>query len=126
MVDRVPALVAQELRARLRRAALDLHHLAELELLEPRVGEVERDRDGRLALRAEPFVAEIAGGADGQAARLELAIEARHAAFERAPLDPHREVADAQGKELLVSQGDPGGIHSGETSNPLASAAPEL
>ena len=77
-------------------------------------------------VRGEPLVAEVAGRAQAEAARLELAVELRHAAFELAPLDAHPEVADAQRKELLVAQGDPGGIHSGRDSNPLASAAPEL
>ena len=113
MVDRVPALVAEELRARLGRPALDLHHLAQLELLEPRVREVEGDGDGRLAVGAEPLVAEIAGRPDGQAARLELAVELRDARLEGAALDAHAEVADAEREELLVSEGGPGRIHSG-------------
>ena len=87
------------------------------------MGEIERDRDGRLALRAEPLVAEIAGRPDGQAASLELAVELGDARLEGAALDPYREVADAKGKELLVSEGGPGGIHSAESSNLLASGA---
>ncbi len=90
------------------------------------MGEIEGDRDRRYALRAEPFVAEIAGRPDGQAARLELAVELGHARLEVAAFDPYPEVADAQGEEFLVSKGDPGGIHSGESSNLLASRAPEL
>ena len=116
VVHGVSALVTQELRARFRRPALDVHHLPQLELLEPRVRKVKGDRDGRFAFRAEPFVAEIAGRADRQAASAELFVELRDARFERAPLDLDPQVADPEGEKLLVSEGGPGRIHPPKTS----------
>ena len=45
IVDGVAGLVAQDPEAPLRRAALDLEHLAFFELGQPRMGEIERQRD---------------------------------------------------------------------------------
>jgi len=112
VVEGVAALVPQELRAPLGRAALHLHHLVQLERLESRVGEVEGQGDRGHAVRAEPFVAEVAGRPQAEAARLELGVEALHARLELAARDAQVEIADAYAEELVVLQGRPGGIHA--------------
>ena len=110
VVEGVPALVSQELRAPLRRAALDLHHLVQLELLQAGMREIEGDGDGRDTIRAEPLVAQVTGGPQEQPARFELAVEPGDARFELAALDANAEVTDAKAQKLFVAQGGPGGI----------------
>ena len=56
VVDRVAGFVAQDLQARRSIAAFDFEHLRQLELLQPRMREVEGDRDARDAVRREPLV----------------------------------------------------------------------
>jgi hypothetical protein len=56
VLDGVAGLVAQDAHAPLGRAALDLAHLAALELRQPRVGEIERNGDARHAVGRVPFV----------------------------------------------------------------------
>src|SRR6185436_20249157 len=56
VLDRVPALVPEEPHAPLRRPALDLEHVGELEAPEARMRQVEGNRDTGDAVRAVPLV----------------------------------------------------------------------
>ena len=76
VVDRVARLVAQDLQAPLGRAPFDLEHLRALELLEPGMREVERDRDARARRRARtiPPTARSAAGRSARARRARAAV----------------------------------------------------
>ena len=65
-------LVPQDAHAPLLVAPFDLEHLRLLELFEPRVREVERDGDGRGAVRRKPLVGEVEVEREIQAARVEF------------------------------------------------------
>src|SRR5579872_6770443 len=75
VIDGVAALVAQKHLAPFGGSAFDLEHLAQLERLEARMREIEREADGGHAFGREPLVAQVAIGTQGHAARGELVVE---------------------------------------------------
>ena len=83
-------------------AAFDFEHLRELELREPRVREVERNRDAGHAVGREPFVREPVVRPERQPARVELGVELRDPRFELGALDRDAEIAHADLEQLLV------------------------
>jgi len=99
--------VAQEHLTPFGGAAFDFEHLAELEGFEARVREVEREGDGGGAGGGEPFVAEVAIGAEGDAAEGEFVVELAEAGLEFGAFDANAEVAYAEGEEFLVFERDP-------------------
>jgi hypothetical protein len=92
------ALVAEELLAPLGSSTFDLQHLAQFERFEAGMGEIKRNRDGRDAGWRKPLVAQVAGGAESEAARREFVIELIYAGFELAAFNADAEIANAPGK----------------------------
>ena len=107
MIDGVPALVTQELQAPLGRAAFDLEHLAQLERLQPRMRQPERNGDERLLRRSEPLVAEVARGPEGNAARRQLLVQLRDARLELRACEAHAKIAHAHGQKLFIAGAGP-------------------
>jgi len=102
VIDRVAALVEKDHVALLGGPTFDLEHLVHLEQLEPRVREVERNRDRGHVVGRLPFEAEVAARARQELAPLQCTLQLRDARFELAPFDLEPEVADADLEELLV------------------------
>jgi hypothetical protein len=93
--------VAQDAHAPLVLAAFHLEHLRLLELFEPRVRQIERDRDGGGAVGGEPLVGEIE--VDGAAQPLGSHILAKLSdALGERPLDGKREIAHADVEQRFV------------------------
>ncbi len=78
------------------------------ERFETRVRQIERNRDGGHAFRREPFVAQIAGGAEVEAARGQFLVELRHTGFQLASGDGHTQIANAPFEQLVVLESYPG------------------
>src|ERR1700741_601446 len=85
-------------------AALDLHHHLLLELLQARVGEIERDGDRRHAGGGKPFVAEIAPRPEADVTCVELPEELSDASLEPGAFDRETEVAESPLEELVVGK----------------------
>jgi len=68
------------------------------------VGEIERDGDGAGALGGKPFVAEVAIGAEGNAAEREILVKLAEARLELGAFDADAKIADADGEEFFVSE----------------------
>ena len=115
VVDGVPGFVAEDLQAPLRRAALDLEHLGPLELLQPRVGQVEGNRHARHAVGREPFGGKPEVRVEPrQPAGGQLAAKLGDDGLERAALDADVQIADPQIHQLVVGPGGPFRLcHSG-------------
>ena len=102
------------------RSSLEIVHLA-LESREPRVREVERDADDRLAVGASPLVGEVAHRAEvAHALALELAIELMDEALDRRAFEAKTQLADALPEELfhicrVFSKSDTAGDGSGDS-----------
>ena len=95
MIDGVAAFVAQQHLAPFGGAAFHFQHLAQLQRLEARMREIERDGDGGSAFGGEPFVAQVAIGTEGDAARGEVVVKLADARLELAAFDADAEIADA-------------------------------
>src|SRR6516162_2528482 len=101
MAHSVPAFVTEEAhRIFVAAAALDLHHHLLLELLQARVGEIERDGDRRHAGGREPLVAEIAPRPQADVTGVEFPEELSDASLEPGSLDRETEVAESPLEEL--------------------------
>jgi len=74
------------------------------------MGEEEGDADRRLVARREPLVREEDGGAEREAARVELALELADARLEVASLDAVAEVADPEMEQVVVGELFPGDL----------------
>ena len=103
VVDGMAGFVAQDAHAPLVLAALHLEHLRLLELLEPRMRQVERDRNRRRAVRREPLVGQIEVNGAAQALGGHLALKLGDAVGEPI-LDGDGEVAHAHVEQRLVRQ----------------------
>src|ERR1043165_3617904 len=95
-VERVAGLVPQDAHALLVGAALDFQHLAAFELHQPRVRQVERDRDARHAVRRKPLLGQPNVWFEANSAGIQLAVEPFYVGFEKRAFDFYRQVADAQ------------------------------
>ena len=82
VVDGVPGLVPQDAQTGLIVTALDFEHLRRFELGEARVDEIEGHRDGRHAIRREPFVGHVVLRLD-QASLVQFGVDLFDEAFER-------------------------------------------
>ena len=71
------------------------------------MGEIEGDGDGGDALRGKPFVAKVAIGAEGDAARDEFGVKLLDARLEFAAFDAEIEIAETEAEEFVVFEGDP-------------------
>ena len=69
VVDGMSGFVPEDAHAPLVFAAFDLEHLGFLQLLEARVGQIERDGDRRPTIRCEPFIRQIETQRKAQVAR---------------------------------------------------------
>src|SRR5262245_15778366 len=107
VLDRVPALVPEEPHAPLRRPALDLEHVGELEACKPRVSQVERNRDPRDAVRAVPLVGQPEVGSEAEPVVAELAVELVDPVGELPAADRQTEVAEPEVEEALVGPAGP-------------------
>ena len=106
-VQCMPSFVPEDSQAPILRATLDLQHLRLLEPGEPRVGEVERDRDPGEAVRAEPLVGEPEVGPEAQRPLAQLAPHLPQERLDEAAADPQAEVAHPDVEEALVVPGLP-------------------
>src|SRR5690349_16523435 len=95
-VERVAGFVPQDAHALLVSAALDLQHLPAFELHQPRMREVERDRDARHAVWREPFLGQPNVRFEANSPRIQLAVEPFYVGFEKRAFDFYGQVADAQ------------------------------
>src|SRR5215831_17881297 len=102
------AFVPQELLAPRQRAAFHLQHLVQLQCLQTRMREIERNRDRRHTLRRKPLIAEIADRTEIQTASRKLLIELSDPGFELASLDIHAQVADPPFEQLVIFDSYPG------------------
>jgi hypothetical protein len=98
----VSGFVPENHQARFAIAALDLQHLCGLEPGQPRVRQVERDRDARHVIGGEPFVREPIVGPEGQPARLELDADLGDALFDLGAFNRDAEIAQPDLQQLLV------------------------
>ena len=103
VVDRVTELVTQDAHAPRRRAPLDFEHLLALEPGEPRVRQVERNRDAGHAVGREPLVRQPEMRAEDHAALGQLRLEVADALLQRAAIDREIELRHPQVEELVVS-----------------------
>ena len=81
---------------------LDLEHLLALEAGQPRVREVERNRDPGHAIGREPFVREPEVRPELNAARGELLVEIGDPLLQRAAFDRQIQLRHPQVEELVV------------------------
>ncbi len=107
MIDGVAAFVAQQHLAPFGGAAFHFQHQAELERLEARVRQIERDGDRARALRGEPLVAQVAIGPECDTAQREVVVKLAEARFELGAFDADAEIADADGQEFFVTERGP-------------------
>jgi hypothetical protein len=95
--------MTEDSHAPLRRPAFDFEHLRAFEFLEPRVREVEGDRDARHAVRGEPFVGEPEVGTEaGQSAILQFGPELGDSWVELTAFDRHAKLPHAEIEQPLV------------------------
>ena len=102
MVDSVAAFMAQQHLAPFGGAAFHFEHQAEFQRLEPRVREIERNRDRAGTLRRKPFVAEIAIGPQRNPAQRELVVKLPQPRLEFGAFDAHPQIADADREKFFV------------------------
>jgi hypothetical protein len=108
-VDGVPGLVAQELHAPAPVTSFHLEHLLSLQAHEPRVRQVERDREAGDSLRCEPVGREPDGRAEAEPRFAQLLMEFLESRLEPGAGDPEVEVAQAHLEKLLDRQLYPAG-----------------
>ena len=85
-------------------AALDLEHLRELQLLQPRVREVERDRDAGDAVGREPLVGQPEMRAERQISRGQLGVKLVGPCRQLRALDADVELTELQIEQMFVGQ----------------------
>ena len=107
-----PASCRRILQARFGIAAFDFQHLRELELGQPRMREVEGNRDARHAVGREPFVGEPVERAEDEPARVELGVDLGDPRFELGAFDRQPEIAHPDLEQLLVAERRPVGTAS--------------
>jgi hypothetical protein len=71
------------------------------------VREIERDGDGARAFGGKPFVAEVAIGAESDAAEGQVVVELAEARLEFGAFDAHPKIADTDGQEFFVFERGP-------------------
>ena len=94
--------MAESPQARLRIAALDLQHLRQLQLLQPRMRQIERDGNAGYVVGREPLVREPVMRPEHQRSRFELGVDLRDALLERRAVDGNAQVAETHPEQLLV------------------------
>ena len=95
MIDGMAALVPQQHLAPLRRPSFHFQHLVHLKRLEPRMGQVKRNGNGRHTFGREPFVSQVAVRTKGDTATSELVVKLAHSFFQLAAFDPDAQITDA-------------------------------
>lgn len=95
-------LVPQQAHAPRLRAAFAIEHLAFLELLEARVGQIERDTHARHAVCREPLAGEPEVRAKDEFPRRELIIDPGDALLEFRTRDRHAEIAETQIEKFFI------------------------
>src|ERR1700722_4047681 len=102
----VPAFVTHDLHALGIRAALDFEQLAALQAYQPRVREVERNREAGNVRWGKPLVGQPHVRPEAELPLVQLLVERRDAVCEPGPLDRDAEIAQP---ELHQSFGGPVG-----------------
>ena len=105
--------VPEDLQAPFGRAAFDLEHLRLLEPHQPRVREVERDRDAGHAVRREPLCRQPEVRPETEAARGQLVVQLRDAWLEPAARDRQAQLAKLHIEQRFVVQIRPVGADDG-------------
>ena len=98
----MPHLVAQQTQTPGFGVAFHFHHHLGFEALKARMGEVERDSDGRRAFRAKPLVAQIADRFERDAAGVKLGVEFIDARLKLGAGDLELQVANAHLQQRVV------------------------
>jgi hypothetical protein len=83
-------------------AALNLQHLLALEFHEPRMRQIERDRDSRHTVRGEPLLRQPNVRLETDTTPVELTIETLNVRFEERPLYLYGQIANAEIKQSLI------------------------
>ena len=104
----VSRLVAQDAHAVLLGAAFDIDDHLAFEPGQPRMRQIERDRDARCVGRAEPFVRDPDVRLEADASLLQLVVEVADAAPEPGAFNLDLEVLEPHLQQLLVGQAGPG------------------
>src|ERR1700680_3208349 len=108
MVDRVAALMPQQILTPLRSSSLHFEHLVQFQGFQARVRQIKRNSDRGNARRREPLVAQIAVGAERKTARGEFLEELCHPALEFAPRNAYTQIADPPFEQLVFFERHPG------------------
>ena len=108
VLNRVAGLVPHDSRELITRAPFDIEHLTPLESNEPRMREIEGNRETRHALRRKPFLGEPDVRANTKSAALERLVERIYARLQPGPFYSKAKVLDAELKQPVVGPGGPG------------------
>ena len=76
-------------------SSFHFQHLVHLKRLEPRMGQVKRNGNGRHTFGREPFVSQVAVRTKGDTATSELVVKLAHSFFQLAAFDPDAQITDA-------------------------------
>jgi hypothetical protein len=107
VVERVSRFVSQDLQAPFRGAAFDFEHLRLFQAHQPRMREVERNRDARHAVGREPFARQPVVRFEGQAARVKFFAQRGEPRLEPAAFDREAEIGESQIEQLLIGEVGP-------------------
>src|SRR5262249_52211449 len=108
VLHHVPGFVAQDAHALRPGAAFDVEDLLLLELHQPRMREIEGERDAQRIVRAEPFARDPGMRPRPDVALRKLLVQGFEAVLEPGALDGDLEVLEAELEQLLLGQGGPG------------------
>src|SRR2546421_12313781 len=89
-------------------AAFDLQHLLALELHQPRMRQIKRNRNARHTIGREPLAGEPDVRLEANAAQVQLIVETFDLRLEERPSDLNRQITNAHVEQLLVRQTMPG------------------
>src|SRR5690349_8814909 len=95
-VECMSSLVPQDAHALLVGSPFNFQHLPPLELHQPRVREVKRNRDAGHTVRRKPLLGQPDVRFEANAAGIKLAVEPFYVGFEKGALDFYRQIADAE------------------------------
>jgi hypothetical protein len=91
--NRMAGLMAQDAHAPVGIAPFDFEHLIQFKLGEPRMSEIEGNRDTGDVVRTKPFIGQPEVGTKAKATALQFLVQLRNAIFEAAARDLQIEVA---------------------------------
>src|SRR5262249_8284207 len=102
VVERMAGFVTQDAHALDVRAAFDFAHELALELHQPRVGQVKRNREPGHAVGREPFRRQPYMWLEANAAIVQFAVETFDVRLNEGTFDANRKIANASFQKPLV------------------------